>query len=125
MRRTTTAVMVSSVHSAPPVFSIEVTTRPAGHSKRVSDSGLEMWLWGVEARTDRGATRARASCKHGTIAIIVCVVVTLPVKSATTFMMSIRAVIIRTLPAVRGPVKRKERLQDRERLGVILAEKTT
>ena len=101
MGRTTTPVMVSSVHSASPLFSIEVTTRTAGQSKRVSDSGLEMGLWGVKVPTDGTASWAWPGCEHGTIAIIVCVVVTLlPVKSAAAFVMSVRAVIVRTFPAL-------------------------
>lgn len=102
-------MVVRPVCAAASVLTVRVAPSRAGDGERVTDTRLEVRLRRVEATADSAGGRARAHPRgeHGTVPVIFCVVVPRPVEGAAALVVSVRTVIVRSLPAVRAAAVRE------------------
>lgn len=99
-------MVVGPVGAAAPVVSVRVAPSRAGEG--VADPRLEVRLRRVEATADSACGRAGANPggEHRTVPVVLRVVVPRPVEgaaaAAASLVVSVRTVIVRSLPAVRA-----------------------
>lgn len=92
-------MVVGSLHTSPSVLSaVQLTPGGISKSEGVSDSSVKVGVSRLKTSPDSAGSCARRS-EQGAVSVIVSIVVTLSVERAAAFVMSIRAVIIRTLTA--------------------------
>lgn len=111
-------VVVCPVYSPPPVITVRITACAAGQCKGVTHACLKVRLRGLKPTghgTSCGA-RAHSRAKHGTVTVIVCVVVARPVKGGPTFMVTVGTMFIGTLSTVRAAVRQTNKRWKRQNL---------
>lgn len=102
-------MVVRPIRAPAPVVTVRVTASGTGKSKRVTNPRLKVRLRCIEATAKSTSGRAGADPggKHRTVPVIVCVVVPRPVECAAALVVSVRTVLVRSLPTVRAAAVRE------------------
>lgn len=102
-------MVVRPVRAPAPVVPVRVAASGTGKGKRVTNPRLKVRLGRVEAAAKSASGRAGADPggKHRTVPVIVCVVVPRPVERAAALVVSVRTVLVRSLPTVRAAAVRE------------------
>lgn len=110
-------VMVCPVRPPAPVVPVWVTASRAGQGERVTNARLEVSLRCVEATADGASGRAGADPrrKQRAVPVVLGVVVAWPVEGSAALMVSVWAVVVRPLPAVRAAAVRETERDTTER----------
>lgn len=110
-------MVVRPVSAAAPVVAVRVAASGAGDGEGVAYPRLEVRLGRVEATADSAGGRAGANPggEHGAVPVVVGVVVPRPVEGAAALVVSVRTVIVRSLPTVRAAAVRETERDTTER----------
>lgn len=99
---TPSVMMVRPVRAPAPVVPVRVAPGGTGEGERVTNPRLKVRLRRVEASAESTSGRAGADPggKHRALPVIICVVMPRPVERPAALVVSVRTVLVRSLPTV-------------------------